>query len=136
MEIYDRIAYVRKQLKLSRREFGAKIGVSESVIVNIEMNRLSRPEQKKPLYNLICSTFNVDPYWLETGEGDMFLPMDTEAELMEFAQEINQIRDLEWVKQLVLTVKRLSPEQRAEVSKFVSGLAAVISQNTEKEQDS
>lgn len=142
MEIYERIAVIRKKLKLSRREFGEKIGVSESVIVNIEMNRLSRPDQKKPLYNLICSTFNVDPYWLKTGEGEMFLKKDDYDELMDFASEIETSRDLEWVKQLVLTIKRLTPEQRAEVARFVTGLAEMISQNPvslegnqEKEQD-
>lgn len=135
MEIYERVALVRKDLKLSRREFGEKIGVSESVIVNIEMNRLSRPDQKRPLYNLICSTFNVDPYWLETGEGPMFLERDEYDELLEFAMEINTNRDLEWVKELVLSVKRLSPEQRAEVSAFVQGLAGMIAEKTKKEEE-
>ena len=131
--IITRIKFVRKELKLSQTEFAEKLGYGRGVIENIELGRVA---PKPLLLHQIVKEFNVDPYWLETGEGDMFLPMDTEDELMEFAQEINQIRDLEWVKQLVLTVKRLSPEQRAEVSKFVSGLAAVISQNTEKEQDS
>ena len=35
-----------KNLKMSRRVFGEKLGVSESVIVNIEYDRLKRPEQK------------------------------------------------------------------------------------------
>lgn len=88
MEIYERISLIRKSMKLSRREFGEKLGVSESVIVNIEMNRLSRPEQKKPLYNLICTKYNVDPYWLETGEGEMFLPKSKDDAIMEFMESV------------------------------------------------
>jgi transcriptional regulator with XRE-family HTH domain len=88
MEIYERISLIRKSLKLSRREFGEKLGVSESVIVNIEMNRLSRPEQKKPLYNLICSKYKVDPYWLETGKGDMFLPQTKDDAIASFMASV------------------------------------------------
>lgn len=132
--IITRIKFVRKELKLSQTEFAEKLGYGRGVIENIELGRVA---PKPLLLQQICKEFNVDSHWLQTGEGnDPFLPIDTEDELLEFAQEINQNRDLEWVKQLVLTVKRLSPEQRAEVSRFVSGLAAVISQNAEKEQDS
>ena len=134
--INQRVLFIRKHLKLSQAVFGERIGVSRDVINNIDNNRVDA-STKPLLLQQICKEFNVDSQWLQTGEGnDPFIPMDTEDELMEFAQEINQSRDLEWVKQLVLTVKRLSPEQRAEVSRFVSGLAAAISQNTEKEQDS
>ena len=129
----NRIREIRKKMNMTQTEFGEALGVSRSVISTYEFGKVA-PSQS--VLKLLTINFNVDPHWLETGEGDMFLPMDTEDELMDFAQEINQSRDLEWVKQLVLTVKRLSPEQRAEVSRFVSGLAAVISQNTEKEHDS
>lgn len=135
MEIYDRIAYVRKQLKLSRREFGAKLGVSESVIVNIEMNRLSRPEQKKPLYNLICSTFNVDPYWLETGKGEMFLKMNEEDELIAYAESLIKNKDLDWIRQLILTLKNMSPEELDVMEKFTRSWLEK-KQPKEKEQDS
>lgn len=134
MEIYDRIAYVRKQLKLSRREFGAKLGVSESVIVNIEMNRLSRPEQKKPLYNLICSTFNVDPYWLETGKGEMFLKMNEEDELIAYAESLIKNKDLDWIRQLILTLKNMSPEELDVMEKFTRSWLEK-KQPKEKEQD-
>lgn len=107
MEIYERIAVIRKALKLSRREFGEKIGVSESVIVNIEMNRLSRPDQKKPLYNLICSTFKVDPYWLETGDGEMFMPQTKDDMITDFLAEV------------------LSQEEESFKRRFVERLAAL-----------
>lgn len=69
MEIHERIQTLRKTLGLSRRAFGEKIGVTESVIVNIEFNRLKKPEQKEPIYILICKEFNVNEMWLRTGEG-------------------------------------------------------------------
>lgn len=72
MEIYERIKYLRKEvLKLSRREFGDRLGVSESVIVNVELNRLAKPEQKEPIIKLICKEFNVNYSWLKDGIGEM-----------------------------------------------------------------
>lgn len=69
MEINERIQLVRKNKGLSRRAFGEELGVSESVIVNIEYDRLKRPDQKEPLYRLICEKFNVNEEWLRTGAG-------------------------------------------------------------------
>ncbi|MEZ3437564.1 MAG: helix-turn-helix domain-containing protein [Oscillospiraceae bacterium] len=73
MEIYERIRLLRKEhLKLSQEKFGEILGVNRSNINNIEGNRLVKPEQKEPLYKLICKEFNVRYEWLMTGEGDMF----------------------------------------------------------------
>lgn len=70
MEIHERIRKFRESQKLSRDAFGERIGVSRDVIVNIELNRLARPEQKISLYKLICKEFHLDENWLLTGEGD------------------------------------------------------------------
>lgn len=80
MEIFERIKKLRKEeLRLSQTEFGAKLGVSRSVIKNIELNALARPDQKEPLYKLICKEFHVSYDWLINGAGDPFcetLPED------------------------------------------------------------
>ena len=68
MEIYERIKYLRKEkLHLSQEAFGKKLGVSRSVIKNIELNALQRPDQKEPLYKLICKEFNISYLWLTEG---------------------------------------------------------------------
>lgn len=88
MEIHERIAELRKELSLSRRAFGEKLGVSESVIVNIEHDRLKRPDQKEPIYRLICEKFGVDEIWLHTGVGDMFRKMSRNEEIASFVGNI------------------------------------------------
>nr|DAJ57946.1 MAG TPA: helix-turn-helix domain protein [Caudoviricetes sp.] len=73
MEVHERIKELRKDfLHLSQTEFGEKLGVSRSVINNIERNVLARPDQKLSLMKLICNTFNVNEDWLLNGTGDMF----------------------------------------------------------------
>lgn len=73
MEIYERIRVLRKDfLKLSQESFGERLGVSRSVIKNIELDALARPEQKLSLLKLICKEFSVSEEWLLNGVGDMF----------------------------------------------------------------
>jgi len=72
MNINENIKKVRKYFKLSRNSFGEKLGVSQDVIANIELNRLAKPEAKEPLIKLIAVTFNVNEEWLRTGNGRMF----------------------------------------------------------------
>jgi len=85
MEVYERIKELRKKhFKMSQETFAERLGVSRSVIKNIELNALARPEQKMPLYKLICTEFNVNEKWLLTGEGDMFsLELDENTILVE-----------------------------------------------------
>lgn len=73
MKMHERIKKLRKEyLKLSQAEFGDKLGVSRSVINNIERNVLARPDQKLSLIKLMCKEFNVNEEWLREGTGDMF----------------------------------------------------------------
>lgn len=71
-DLGQRIRELRKNhLNLTQEQFGEKLGVSRTVIKNIELNHLARPEQKEPLLRLICSTFNVNYEWLKEGTGEM-----------------------------------------------------------------
>lgn len=70
MEMYERVREVRKENKLSQGEFAERLGVSRSVISNIELNRLANPEQKIPLIKLISKEFNINEEWLLFGEGE------------------------------------------------------------------
>ena len=110
MEIYERIMEFRKSQKLSRRAFGDRLGVSEGVIVNIELNRLARPDQKEPLYKLICKEFHLNEKWLLTGEGEPYSENLNEDEYMRAAAEIG-VRDPQ-AKQAILDYWNLSEEDK------------------------
>lgn len=78
MEMHDRIRELRKKhLHLSQTAFGERLGVSRSVINNIELNVLARPDQKLSLIKLICKEFSVNEEWLLNGTDPMFVQPDT-----------------------------------------------------------
>lgn len=117
MEIYERIIKLRKEyLHLSRREFGEQLGVSESVIVNIEYNRLKKPEQKEPLYQLICAKFDINEEWLRYGTLPMKKAFDTD-EYSEVSALIGE-KDPK-AKQAIINYWKLSDSDKELFWKFV-----------------
>ena len=111
MEVYERIKYIRKkELNMTQEEFGQALGVSRSVIANIEYNRLARPEQKEPIIKLICKQFHINESWLRTGEGEPFAYNLEEDEFSSYAAEID--RNDPRLKQAILYYKKLSEEDK------------------------
>lgn len=81
----DRIRELRKALDLTQQEFADKIGVKRNTIANYEIGRNDPVDSVK---SLICLKFNVNPMWLDTGKGDMFVEVDPDDSLMEWAAEV------------------------------------------------
>ena len=68
-------------LKLSRNDFGERLGLSGDSINNLERGRVVI---KDFIIKLISQEFNVDENWLRTGEGSMFtLELDENTILVE-----------------------------------------------------
>lgn len=65
----DRFKSIRKSANLTQEQFGKKLGVSRSVIVNLE-HGLTTPSDI--FVGHVCEIFSVSRHWLETGEGDMY----------------------------------------------------------------
>lgn len=70
--IGGRVWAVREKFGLSRREFAERLGCQDGEILNVEYNRLKKPEQKESLYRNIAAEFDVSLDWLKTGESCMF----------------------------------------------------------------
>lgn len=67
--IGKRIYHLRKTLGLSMEKFGKKICITKSSVNSLEKDVNTPSEQT---FKLICKEYKVDPFWLKTGEGDMF----------------------------------------------------------------
>ena len=120
MEIYERVHHLRKHvLKMTMDAFGKELGVSRSVIVNIEGNKLARPDQKLSLMKLICEKFKVREEWLLKGEEPMFKPDKETFDLNELLiKEGVKPEDMDFFKSFIHTYLDLKPETR----KMVKGM--------------
>lgn len=73
----DRLKELRRALKLKQREVAEKIGVKVNVVGQWEAGIRDVPATR--IYQL-CHEYNVRREWLETGEGEMFEPGETEED--------------------------------------------------------
>ena len=121
LNIGERIEILRKDLSMSRRVFGERLGVSESVSVNIEYDRLKRPDQKESLYKLICKEFNVNEEWLRTGNGEMFVPLTRNQLITDFATDLI-MEDNTFKKRLVEALAKLDENEWEVLEKLAESL--------------
>lgn len=119
MTVNDRIKKVRKELDMTQENFGKKLGVSRSVIMNIEYDAVDALT-KPLLLTSICTTFGVSREWLETGSGDMFA--DT------FESYINDVCERlklnEFGKRALIAYLQLSETEQKALAKFAELIAA------------
>ena len=111
----ERIKELRKALRLSQEEFGAKIGVTGSSVCNYENGSRTIMEQ---IIVSICREFNVNRAWLVEGVGDMFtnLPETIIDEL------VVQFDLDEEERELVSLFCNLPKENRSVVMNFLRGM--------------
>lgn len=74
----ERIAELRKALKLSQTAFGKQIGLTASGVSNIEVG--VREVQERHIKLIVSAFPDVSEEWLRNGVGDMFKSSSSEAE--------------------------------------------------------
>lgn len=98
----ERISLIRKDTNINQDKFAESLGLTKNFISLIETGK--REPSDRTIKD-ICRIYNVNEKWLRTGEGEMYLPTDREAELAK------------------LTVGLLNEESDSFKSRFVSMLA-------------
>lgn len=126
--VSERIKLLRKSLNLNQTAFGEKLGVTRSVIKNIELNLLAKPEQKEPLIRLICREFNVDYVWLTTGEGEMYA--QGEQSIIRTLKEECGANDRD--AKIIEAYLRLPDEYREAIKRFAVNLADNLNADDKK----
>lgn len=66
----ERLKLIRKELGMTQEMLAQKLGIGKSALSMIETGRAALSERNK---NILVQELNVNPEWLETGKGSMFL---------------------------------------------------------------
>lgn len=104
----ERIRKLRRQLDLTQREFGDRIGVKQNTVAQYEMGRNIPIDS---IISLICREFNVNEEWLRNGTGEMFLELDPEVQLMEWAGRVLGDRSGSFKKSFVKMLMSLTEDE-------------------------
>lgn len=70
-----RLKIMRLEKGLTQTELGNIIGLSKSAISKIELDKASLTDRN---IQALTKELDVNPIWLKTGEGDMFLSIKTD----------------------------------------------------------
>lgn len=116
MSINERVKRVRKELRMSQEAFGDRLGITKSAVSIIESGKNNVTDT---LARLICSEFNVDPFWLESGEGDMFTAIpETIIDSL-----VDEYKLDDYDRFIVETYVEAPPEQQKAIKDFLLTLA-------------
>lgn len=102
-----RIKEVRKAAKLTQTAFGEKIGLTQNYIALIEGGQ--RDPGDRTIRD-ICREFGVNEMWLRTGNGEMYLPQDREAEMTGLVKSLMNDSPESFRSALVTTLLRFDPD--------------------------
>lgn len=116
--MHNRIKEVRKASDLTLRSFGDKIGIKASSIQRIEAG-INNPSEQT--IRAICSCFNVNRHWLETGEGEMYVARGEDEAFMARALAAHNNDPL--LKAFLSAYLALNDERRAILEDFVADFA-------------
>ena len=67
MDSAGRIKILRNKLGLNQDDFGKELGITKSSVSRLESNVSGLSER---MAKSICSTFNVNYFWLTEGQGE------------------------------------------------------------------
>ena len=80
-----RIKELRKQLGMTQAEFGERVGLKQTSVAGYETGARTPSDA---IVLSVCKEFNVNEYWLRTGEGDMFREKTRKEEMAEYAAKL------------------------------------------------
>lgn len=118
-KIQPRIKTLRQTLGMSQTDFGRKIGVTRSVLSNLDLGITTLQD---PLLSLVCSVFNVRREWLETGSGEMFEHPDTEAPFYNAVGSISNDDPDSFRKRFVVALAELDDAGLDAMEQFIRSL--------------
>ena len=118
----DRIKKIRTDAGMTQEEFGKSIGATRGMVTTYEKGTI--PTQSTRM--LICQRFNVNPTWLETGEGKPY----KEGLIPELVHALRQMPAVQ------TALERLLPRLTAEDLQHMNALIEkFINDDTQKGAD-
>lgn len=130
----SRIDEVRKALGLTMEKFGERLGVGKTTISNIKNGSHVTDQMAKA----ICREFNVDPYWLETGEGEMFIQLSEDDELVALVFDSLTDKENPFFQLILATMKayrQLTPEHKEALHTYLENVLNNLQSSAEGNEE-
>ena len=118
----DRIRQVRKSAGLTQTEFGEKLGLTKSMIAQVETDKAKLSDRS---VKDICREFDVNYEWLTTGQGEPYVIRSENQQLLKFFNETIQLEDENVKKKIVSALSQLSEEEWKVIEDLIDRIKAM-----------
>lgn len=122
----DRLKKLRKALDLTQQEFADRIGVKRNSLANYETGRNTPIDA---IIVSICREFNVNEEWLRTGAGDMFLPVDRNADIAKLTKMLLDEESDSFKNRFISMLANLTTEEWEFLERKARELAGIDDKN-------
>lgn len=110
-----RIKDLRKSLKLTQTDFGARIGIKGNTVTGWESG--TRAPSDAVILS-ICREFSVSEAWLRYGTGEMFVSRSKNEEIAMLVNDIMSDQDDSFRKRFIAALADLGPEEWQAIEDF------------------
>ena len=103
-----RIKKLRKDLDLTQQELANRIGIARG---NVGAYEVGKNAPSDAVISLICREFNVNEEWLREGTGEMFLPVDRDADIAKLTKQLLNEENDSFKNRFISMLANLSVEE-------------------------
>lgn len=107
MSIGNRVKELRKATNITQQAFADRLGLKRNTIATYEVGKA---EPSDRTISDICREFNVNEIWLRTGEGEMFLQLTQDEEILDYVTSLVKGQHTELQKQIISIMSQLPKE--------------------------
>lgn len=118
----ERLKKLRKALDLTQQEFADRIGSKRNTVAKYE-TEVNTPSAA--VVSLICREFNVNEEWLRNGTGEMFLPVDRNADIARLTKQLLDEESDSFKNRLISILSNLSVEEWQYLEKRAKELCGI-----------
>lgn len=104
----NRLKKLRKELELTQKQFAEALHIKQNTVATYEMGRIIPSDS---VIAGICREFNVNEEWLRNGTGSMFIEIDKENQLMQWAANVLKDESDSFKRRFVNMLMSLSEDE-------------------------
>ena len=118
----ERIKKLRKALDLTQQEFADRLGVKRNTVGQWECG-INNVTDATIVF--LCKEFNVNEEWLRNGTGEMFLPVDRNADIARLTKQLLDEESDSFKNRLISILSNLSVEEWQYLEKRAKDLCGI-----------
>lgn len=118
----ERIKKLRKALDLTQQELADRLGVKRNTVGQWECG-INNVTDATIVF--LCKEFNVNEEWLRNGTGEMFLPVDRNADIARLTKQLLDEESDSFKNRLISILSNLSVEEWQYLEKRAKELCGI-----------